>query len=579
MTVSSRRIRDRVLLAVAALVVGAVAAVGALTGDGERIAYTEVHVAVRPDGSARVSEVIDYDFGTASDRHGIFRDVPGLTEASDVEVASTAPDQFVLIGDRIKIGDPDQTISGRHRYEIAYTLADVAPAGRLAFNGVGAGWDAPITQAVVVVAGPFDWSGLRCDRGATGATGGCDARSAEPGRVDVTVDDLDAHEGVTLYADEATPIDAAPDLPAFSPPPADDSPGVAVPLAVAFVAALVGGAAASLATRRAGAEWVGGGGAADAAFTPGPPPAGPPPAVAGDPAPPRGARRLDHDDLAELSTVEFAPPAGLSAACGGVVLRETVRPEHKVAWLIELVAAGLLALDDGTGTRRLRRTDSPERPLPAVVARAFGGRSEIELGEYDPTFASAWSQVDADLRAWKERSGLWDRQGDRRRTGALVGGSIAGALGLVATFATSAAGWLPAVAVAALATGAGALAVITAWELRVRSVVGSALWLRVESFRRFLAESEAQHVDWAVRNGLLRQYTAWAVAVDEIDHWNDAVRASTVATSVDPGATHLALLAPSLVRDTGSTSTAPSSSGSSGGGVGGGAGGGGGGSW
>ncbi len=322
---------------------------------------------------------------------------------------------------------------------------------------------------------------------------------------------------------------------------------------------------------------MGGGGAADAAFAVAAPPA------VGDVAwaPPPGARRVDHDDLAELSTIEFTPPAGLSAACGGVVLREKVRPEHKVAWLIELVAAGLLALDEGTGNRLLRRTDSPDRPLPAVVARAFGARSEIELGTYDPMFASAWSQIDTDLLAWKDASGLWDRAGDRRRTSALVGGSIAGVLGLVATFAMAVGGWVPAVAVAALVAGAGILAVLTAWELRVRSVVGSALWFRVESFRRFLAESEAHHVDWAVQNGLLRQYTAWAVAVDEIDHWNDAVRASTTATSVDPGASRLAFLAPSLVSDTGATSTAPSSSGSGGGGggVGGGSGGGGGGSW
>ena len=46
MQVSTRRRLDRVLLVVVALIVGAVAAVGALSGDSERIAYTEVHVAV-----------------------------------------------------------------------------------------------------------------------------------------------------------------------------------------------------------------------------------------------------------------------------------------------------------------------------------------------------------------------------------------------------------------------------------------------------------------------------------------------------------------------------------------------------
>lgn len=574
---STRRTLDRILLGGVAVVVGGVAAIGALAGDQERIAYTEVHVAVARDGSARVGEVIDYDFGTTSERHGIFRDVPGLTESSEVEVASDAPDQFVLIGDRIKIGDPNQTISGRHRYQIAYTLLDVAPDGEVAFNGVGAGWDVPISRAVVVVAGPFDWSGLRCDQGTTGATGGCEVRQVEPGRLEVDVSGLDAHEGVTIYASAATPIETAPALPDFAPPVPDDSPGVATPFLVALLAALLGGAAASLYARRAGAEWVGGGGAADAAFAMA---AAPGSALGiGTDGPPPGARRIDHDDLAELSTIEFAPPPGLSAACGGVVLREAVRPEHKVAWLIELVGAGLLAIDEGTKPT-LRRTDAPDRPLPAALVKAFGLRDEIELGSYDPQFASAWSDIDRDLKAWRDRSGLWDQAGDRRRTTALVAGSIVGALGVVATFGTAAGGWLPVLAVCAFAAAAGALAVITAWELRVRSTAGSALWLRVESFRRFLAESEAQHVDWAVQNGLLRQYTAWAVAVGEIDHWNDAVRSSTLAPSVDPGATHLCYLAPSLMSSTSSAATAPSSSGGGGGGgVGGGSGGGGGGSW
>lgn len=30
-------------------------------------------------------------------------------------------------------------------------------------------------------------------------------------------------------------------------------------------------------------------------------------------------------------------------------------------------------------------------------------------------------------------------------------------------------------------------------------------------------------MDWAVEHGVLRQYTAWAVAVGEIDRWRHAV--------------------------------------------------------
>ena len=105
------------------------------------------------------------------------------------------------------------------------------------------------------------------------------------------------------------------------------------------------------------------------------------------------------------------------------------------------------------------------------------------------------------------------------------------------------------------------------------------MWLRVESFRRFLAASEAYHAEQAAARGVLREYTAWAVAVGEINRWTHAMQSAT--NIPDRSALTYAVLAPSLSSSTSSTSTAPSSSGGGGGGggVGGGGGGGGGGSW
>jgi hypothetical protein len=141
-------------------------------------------------------------------------------------------------------------------------------------------------------------------------------------------------------------------------------------------------------------------------------------------------------------------------------------------------------------------------------------------------------------------------------------------------------GWLALVALGGLAAGAGAAAAVRAWELRVRTPAGSGLWLRTESFRRFLAGSEARHAEEAARLGHLREYTAWAVAVGELSRWSRAVAASSAAA--DPAVARYPLLAPALVSGTSSSSARPSSGGSGGsggGGVGGGAGGGGGGSW
>ena len=124
--------------------------------------------------------------------------------------------------------------------------------------------------------------------------------------------------------------------------------------------------------------------------------------------------------------------------------------------------------------------------------------------------------------------------------------------------------------------------------LRSRSAVGSGLAIRTESFRRFLEASEGQHVDWAWQHGVLREYSAWAVALGAADAWRQALAAS----HVPPTEVHVEQPAADVLDGldrSASTMTAPSSSGSGGGGgfsgafsggsVGGGGGGGSSGSW
>ena len=130
---------------------------------------------------------------------------------------------------------------------------------------------------------------------------------------------------------------------------------------------------------------------------------------------------------------------------------------------------------------------------------------------------------------------------------------------------------------AAMIWGAAFAALTRAWELHVRTPAGSSMWLRVESFRRFIAASEAEHVRQAADRGVLRDYTAWAIAHDEVAHWTKAVEAAGLPPST-PGL-DTALAASVISSSMQSAGTTPSSSGSGGGGVGGGGGGGGGGSW
>jgi hypothetical protein len=569
---------DMVLLGAGALTVGASAAVGAAVGDTERVAQYWAAAEVAADGRAQITEVIDYDFGPEQ-RRGIRLDVFDLDLTAPVAVSSpTAPDAVLVSpiagGTNIRIGDPDVTISGRHRYQIQYPLLVRAGESDVSWNAVGTHWEVGIETAEIHLVGPFEWHSWDCFQGALGSTSPCGSvEQVEPGHLVVTTGRIPSGEGVTVDATLGARLDRTPTLDVPAGAAEDPGAGLATPAGVAAVAALLAAAPVSRLVRRAGRERVAVGGAADAAWATGPIGA------------PDGERLVDHDELASLATIEVAPPGDLTPSHGGVILAEAVTDDHKVAWLIEAAIDGEVDLDERGSKTVLRRTGTGQSPAGALLAPAFGGRSEITLGTYDPKFASAWSAVGTDLADWKRTCGLWDPAGHRRQTVARVLGALGIVVGLAAAFGGGAAAnrwggaWLALLAVGAAVAGAATAALVRSWELKVRTPGGAAAWLRVESFRRFLAGSEAYHAQQAAERGVLREYTAWAVAVGEVRRWSRAVAAAGIPAAV-AGATY-ASIAPTLASSASSTATAPSSSGGGGGGgsVGGGSGGSGGGSW
>lgn len=564
------------------LLVGGAALAGALISDTERVTRYWTAAEVADDGSAQVTEVIDYSFGRSTNKHGIFRVIPGLDTATPVSVTSPgAPDDTSVTpagdGIRIRIGDPATTVSGRQRYQIDYELPGVRRGDVVDWEPVGTEWEVGMDDAEIHLVTPFELEGAGCFVGRAGSSASCEVTQVEPGHVRAVVDELDAYEGVSIEGRVGAPLAGAPALPA-APAGAPDDPGTGLlpPAGAAAAAAAVAAVPATVLVRRAGRERVAPGGAADAAY-------------GGTGQPGVSEIRVDAAELADMATTEFAPPDGISPAHGGVVLREEVRNEHKVAWLIQAAIDGVIDIDDRAGTRIRRIAGAPaSAEQQPVFTRMFAGGPDIELGKYDRDFASGWSLVGSQLDTWRRSSGLWDHAADVRRVvvrvlgivvallgagGALFGGVMAGRFGP---------GWLPLAFAGGLVAGAGLAAAVGAWELHVRTPAGSALWLRTESFRRFLAGSEAYHAEEAAKRGVLREYTAWALAVGEIDRWASAIRSSTIAPDV--AGVHYAYMAPLLLTSTTSTATAPSSSGGGGGGfgggsVGGGAGGGGGGSW
>lgn len=579
-----RRWFNLLLIILSAIAAGVLAIVGSAFGDGERVADLWVDAELGADQRLIITEIIDYDFGLQA-RRGIFRDVDGLDPDADVTVNSpTAPDEFVVFDDsfgasdrsRIRVGDPSMTIRGRHRYELTFPVDGAVRDASFGWDAIGTEWSVSIEKSTVRLRSAFELLDVECVVGAAGSWDPCEATADRPGVLVVSVGRLTPGQGVTLFASLGSPIDLESASEFLPSGPAEDPGTGTIRLGIiSALAALAAGLAASRAIRRLGREQVHSGGAVAAAFG----------------GPIDDFDLVDHRELAQLATITFAPPADLSATEGGVVFHEAVQKTSLSSWLIERAIADEIVIE-GDDRITIRRGGAIVAPAwQPTLDKMFGQRESIDLSKYDKKFSSGWHKLERTLETWQSSSQYWDSKGQvtqmRVRAVATVmgaAGAILAALGGAAS-ARWGAPWPVAMALGSALAGAAVASMIRSWELLVRSPVGSAAWIQVESFRRFLDGSEASHVENAAAMGRLREYTAWAVALGETRAWRRAVE-STVADSPELQtdlATDLYLvgIASHISSAAATASTAPSSRGGgfSGGGVGGGGGGGGGGSW
>lgn len=538
---------------VAAVWVGGLLLLGLAGWLGSPVAserFTAKTIVIRPEGpdGLRVTEYVDMDTGSTR-RRGFFRELP-VTLGVPTNITATSPNAPADLSVEpsadavlIRVGDPDVTIRGRFRYVLDYVLPRAGLSqGRLALDVVGVNDTMP-TEVITVYVTGLTLSAPVCSTGGTGSVGGCSLVPDDAGFVAAT--SLDGGEGLFVGGDVVglTPPAAVPQPPL--PKPRDDP--ATWPRAVVLA---LGASGVLLLTwwrsRRRGMNEVAGTSASDAAFTSG-----------------QGRRLVTDAELERLATLEVAPPGGLTPWEGALLLHEAVTDRTVEAWWGHAAALGRIQLSEEGNTLVIsnipgspRLSDSEEVALAELFADG-SGRYEVE--GYDPRFASVWSKVAEHQKVTVDGRGWWKRPVHISQAGqasALVGAGILTALAL-GTFAVG--GWInrlePVAAFRWLGSLPAALVVVVAvscligWlasaSLRAaRTAQGSALAVRTLSFRRFLAESEGNHVEEAWKRGVLREYTAWAVALDAADTWRRAAHAARV-----PAEAMTALTASTLLMD------------------------------
>ena len=579
------------------------AATGVIGGGSYPERFDAKTVVVSPRGEGvRITEYVDIDFGS-SDRRGYERLVPNDFGAP-VDVEASSPDArddvtvtAVPDATRIRVGDPDTTFSGQHRYELSYTLPDarfdelgldldlVAPP-----DGFYPG-DQETGRFEVIVTG-FVLDDTFCDVGGLGASGGCElVPTDDVGTYRAVIEPLPEDAGLSIggaIVERTDPV-------GIDPPPIperrEDTNNGLVALGVAAVG-VAGAFPVYRWARRRGSNEVFAGGAADAAY-------GdlPPPSADGSLASASAVRSVPDDEMADLATIEFVPPKGIEPWEASVLLTERLGDDTVEAWISGLVAKEAIEISEA-GDQLVIASGPRRSELDAEDARLLDQILDIDdpytTGQYDPRFAAAWEAVHDAQRERIAESGWWKwmppgsglRRTSNRSPFTLIvlvafvliwsGSALSALFGAFSSLAL------------ALALGLVLPALVAYFVYRAmlpaRNARGSALALRTESFRRFLHASEGRHVEWAWSHGLLREYSAWAVALGEADAWSNALERANV-----PAPARAAAM-PIIVHHYGSAMhgarTAPSSSGSggssgfsSGGGVGGGGGGGSSGSW
>jgi hypothetical protein len=391
-------------LVVGAFVLGGpvLALSGCLGRKFEPEGFDAKQILVQPDGEdgVRIREVVDQDFGTFG-KHGYERSIPNdFGVPSDIEASSPdAPDDVSATADperpgstRIRIGDPDETVSGQHRYVLSYTLPDARlSTGSLFLDIIDPGEPFATDSFEVIVTG-MTLDDPRCDRGATDRTGGCelvadgDLYRAELGR-------LDTDEGVTISGGIRQRFEA----PAVAEPPIPErrEEGNRVPVAAAMVPVGAAGAAAVFAlARRRGRNEVYAGGAADAAFGGStlPPPGSAPLAV----------RYVADDRMGDLATTEFEPPRGISPWQGQVLLAERIDADSTSAWFSGHAARDVLSItkdaDDHVVLAKGSRFEHAEPGDMTILRELFDSADAVVLDGYDKDFARAWSRAQAEMK-------------------------------------------------------------------------------------------------------------------------------------------------------------------------------------
>ena len=374
------------------------AATGVIGGGDHPERFDQWQSVVEPAGTngVRITDTFDQDFGT-NDRRGhetyIAHDagVPTDITASSPD----APDDLGVADlgteTRVRIGDPDVTISGQHRYTLAYTLPQAMVEGGVLSLDVLDPDQLEIDRYELIVTG-WVLDDPVCLVGGFGSSVECDLVDSSDGTYRWLVEPVASGEGITVEGDIVDVVEPE----TIAAPPLPDRRSSNQGLLALAVAALgvVGGGGVFAWARRKGRNEVFAGGAADAAYGTLPPP--------GATAPGGGAATavelVADDQMSDLATIEFVPPKGIAPWQASVLHHRTGRRRcgrglalraRRFEGAVEIAESDANLVDRLRSRARVARRGR-RAPAPQLPRRR---RPATRRASTTPRFATAWASV------------------------------------------------------------------------------------------------------------------------------------------------------------------------------------------
>lgn len=525
-----------VLVTAAAL--GTVAA--AAQSPGERITSYDVVAGIERDGTLIVTETIAYDFG-ADERHGILRDVVVRLRYDDthdrefpltvLDVSSPtgAPAGYQLedLGgiQRIRVGDPDRTVTGSQTYVIRYRLAGAlngfADHDELYLNAIGPGWDVVIERATVTVTAPGAITQSACFAGPVGSRLACDDATVPAGETASFVhQQLFPNEAFSVVVAFPTGL-VTSTAPILSERWSLQRAFAITPLTVgaAFALTLVLAITIARLFWRAGRDLRYSGSPVDVVFGSADGEQRPVGLFGGGPIP-----------------VEYEPPDGIRPGEVGTLIDEQAHPLDVTATIVDLAARGYLRIEEtpkrgflGSTDWRLHRLSPEASRRPGDELRAyerllldhlFDGSDEVELSDLKRKFSDELAEIVKALYADVVAHGWFARSPASTR--ALWLGIGIGVLVAGVALTIAAAAWTKFAIVPIPIAVAGIALVALHRAMPRRTARGTAALQRVRGFRRFIEEAEREPARFAERANLFSEYLPYAIVFGCTERWAKA---------------------------------------------------------